>query len=337
MKSFGATEETWTPPDPDLITSLTFGVVHVSSLMRRSVWEAVGGFDEAFSAQEDLDFWTRVMAHGVQGRVLPHPLFWYRVRPRSNYSGALEPSAHRALMTRYYEKHRELLSPRTVELLVAKERFLLEQRTHHAGLLEQSNALREELQQVEHAIADVTERLKGLGLSAVDLGDLRRTSPISPVWGTDRGLPLDRYYIHGFLERHRSDVRGHVLEIKDRGYTTSYGGDRVEVSDVLDIDPANDCATIVADLTNADAIRENTYDCIILTQTLGLIRDVAAAIREVHRILKPGGVVLCTLPAAGRISCEGTELDSSPNRFRPMRSRWPGSATCSRVALFSTA
>jgi peptidoglycan/xylan/chitin deacetylase (PgdA/CDA1 family) len=55
-------------------------------------------------------------------------------------------------------------------------------------------------------------------------------------------------------------------------------------------------ATIVADLTSADQIPSNVFDCIILTQTLQFIYDVRAAITTLYLILKPGGVVLATFP-----------------------------------------
>ena len=37
------------------------------------------------------------------------------------------------------------------------------------------------------------------------------------------------------------------------------------------------------------------YDCIVLTQTLHLIFDFAAAVRTCYRILKPGGTLLLTV------------------------------------------
>jgi hypothetical protein len=64
--------------------------------------------------------------------------------------------------------------------------------------------------------SDDTEFVKLLG-----------TAPVSRNFGYDRGLPVDRYYIEGFLDRHKSDVRGHVLEVGDDSYTRRYGGDRV--------------------------------------------------------------------------------------------------------------
>lgn len=132
------------------------------------------------------------------------------------------------------------------------------------------------------------------------VGTLRRTTPLSNIWGFDRGTPVDRYYIERFLEEHRSDIRGRTLEVKDTAYTTRYGTE-LERSDVLDIDPLNPRATFVADLAAADSIPSNTFDCFILTQTLQLISDTRAAIDHAYRILRPGGVLLVTVPSISRI------------------------------------
>lgn len=136
----------------------------------------------------------------------------------------------------------------------------------------------------------------------VDFGDLYRKTPISSQFGFDRGLPIDRYYIEKFLIRHRHDIRGRVLEVGDRDYTEKFGGERVEISDVLHVDGQNPSATIVGDLTCAGHIRDNHFDCIILTQTLHLIYDVKAALQTVFRILKPGGTLLATVPGITQIS-----------------------------------
>ena len=137
----------------------------------------------------------------------------------------------------------------------------------------------------------------------VDFGSLRRLNPISSLFGYDRGRPIDRYYIEeDFLARHRDDIRGHVLEIGDASYTREFGGDQVAVSDVLHVDEGNPQATIVADLSSADHIPSDTFDCIILTQTLHLIYDVRSAIQTLHRILKPEGVLLATFPGISQIT-----------------------------------
>ena len=145
-------------------------------------------------------------------------------------------------------------------------------------------------------------------MDRVRLGILRRVTPISREFGFDRGQPIDRYYIENFLARHADDIRGRVLEIKDASYTRRYGGNRVEQSDVLDVAEDNQQATIFADLTRADHIPSDTFDCIIFTQTLQLIYDMHSAIRTLQRILKPGGVLLATLPSISQTGpAEGSE------------------------------
>jgi SAM-dependent methyltransferase len=143
---------------------------------------------------------------------------------------------------------------------------------------------------------------------------LRRTSPVSERYGWDRGKLIDRFYIEQFLEENRSAIRGRVLEVADANYTTRFGT-AVEQSDVLDIRSRNPLATFVEDLTIASGIPNATFDCFILTQTLQLIYDLRAAVKQVHRILKPGGVALATVPAIQRIG--RTHLDRDYWRFTP--------------------
>jgi SAM-dependent methyltransferase len=136
----------------------------------------------------------------------------------------------------------------------------------------------------------------------VRFGNLRRVTPISPLFGFDRGLPIDRYYIERFLSAYTLDIQGHVLEIGQDTYTRQYGGDRVTRSDVLHVMEGNPKATIIADLTDADHISSDTFDCIILTQTLQMIYDVRAALKTLYRMLIPGGVVLATFSGISQIS-----------------------------------
>jgi SAM-dependent methyltransferase len=132
------------------------------------------------------------------------------------------------------------------------------------------------------------------------LGTLRRTTPLSYSWGIDRGQPVDRYYIERFLESYSKDIRGNVLEIKDSGYTNRFGRGVLQ-RDVLDIDSSNPLATFVADLARAEAIPAESFDCFIITQTLQFILDLRAAAGHCHRILRPGGVLLATVPVVSRI------------------------------------
>ena len=133
-------------------------------------------------------------------------------------------------------------------------------------------------------------------------GDLRRVTPISSVFGLDRGIPIDRYYIEAFLSEHRGAVRGRVLEIGDRNYTIRWGEGRVLSSDVLHATRGNPEATLIGDLSTGVGIPNNAFDCMILTQTLPFIYDVSGAIRTIWSSLSPGGVALVTVPGISQIS-----------------------------------
>jgi SAM-dependent methyltransferase len=68
-------------------------------------------------------------------------------------------------------------------------------------------------------------------------------------------------------------------------------------------------ATIVGDLTDPDLLPEAAFDCVIVTQTLHLIYDMSAAVRALSAALRPGGVLLVTLP--GVSSVDGGEWRDS--------------------------
>ena len=139
------------------------------------------------------------------------------------------------------------------------------------------------------------------------LGTIRRLAPLSEHYGRDRGTPVDRYYIERFLADERRAITGRVLEVLNRDYTDRFGA-AVDRADVLDVDPSNVDATIVADLASADVIPSDTFDCFVLTQTLQYVYDLESAVAHVHRILRPGGTVLCSVPAVSRIG--RLEIDS---------------------------
>lgn len=136
----------------------------------------------------------------------------------------------------------------------------------------------------------------------VHFGDLQRVTPITRSFGFERGLPVDRYYLERFLTAHAEDVHGRVLEFGDNTYTRRFGGEQVTRSDVLHAAEGNPQATIVADLANAGQIPADAFDCVICTQTLQYLYEIRPAIRSLHQILKPGGVLLATVPGISQLS-----------------------------------
>jgi SAM-dependent methyltransferase len=127
--------------------------------------------------------------------------------------------------------------------------------------------------------------------------------PVSRHWGYERGTPLSRYFVDRFMEKHRADIRGHVLEIKNRRYADSLGRELSGV-DVLDIDTGNADANIHADLAAADIVASDSYDCFMVNETLQFVYDLHAAVRHCHRVLKPGGVLLVTVPCTAQCDRE---------------------------------
>jgi Methyltransferase domain/Glycosyl transferase family 2 len=120
--------------------------------------------------------------------------------------------------------------------------------------------------------------------------------PLSCLWGFDRGLPVHRYYLEQFLREFAPDIRGHCLEFQDPSYAPRFGGSAVEKLDILHIDNSNPVATVVADLTQPNNILSNEFDCIVCTHVLHVIVELDKAVSELYRILKPGGVLLVSVP-----------------------------------------
>lgn len=168
--------------------------------------------------------------------------------------------------------------------------------------------MKEELKRIAKRLLPLTARRDMVRYTClppvgwIRFGSLRRLTPISSEWGSERGLPIDRYYIEQFLANHTTDIRGHVLEVGTAEYTRAFGGDKVIKSDVLHVAEENPGVTIIGDLTQLEHIPSNEFDCIILTQTLQYIYDLYSAAKTLCRILKPDGVVLVSVPGISKIS-----------------------------------
>ena len=64
---------------------------HYCSLFRREVWRAVGGYHRNMIwGYEDWDFWIGCEEKGYVAKRVPEPLIFYRVKPQSMFTAALE-------------------------------------------------------------------------------------------------------------------------------------------------------------------------------------------------------------------------------------------------------
>lgn len=151
--------------------------------------------------------------------------------------------------------------------------------------------------------------------------------PLSQCYGYDRGTPVDRPYIDDFLTTNADLIRGDAAEVKDDTYLRRHGGNRITSITILDVDPDNPAATLVADLAAPDILPPAHFDCIVLTQTLQLLPDPAQTITTCARALKPGGSLLVTVPAVARISPSGRAADRwrfTPAGLRHLFTGWNG-------------
>ena len=298
----GAGEIVWTPAVLSRVAILsdTRSVPPVFAI-RHEVWHSLDGFDETLSGLVEYEFWLRLALAGQRASVLNHPLVG-RVLERElpEISDELRLQYFRAVL----DRHVPVLEQDMHELLISREIRFGQLRTAHRELLARRDQELAELDRLRAEAAHHRAYLQHHKHDAFDWGDFRRTDPVSRDWGYERGTPVDRRHIEDFLCAHSSDVQGTVLEIQEDDLTLALGGRRVISHDVLDIDESNPRATVLADLRAATEIASETYDCIILTQTLHVIDDMDAVLRECYRILKPEGVLLATLPAASRVCLE---------------------------------
>jgi glycosyltransferase involved in cell wall biosynthesis/SAM-dependent methyltransferase len=321
IQPLGVPPETLVRP-PDLLIRFLQDDVYTPSglLFRREVLEEVGGYEEAFAGMhEDGVVLAKIC--------LKWPLYasgevWYKYRqhPDSCCNQAIAAGRDRDALRAFLEWLEGYLEENehggTAVSDVVRE---LLDRARPGTPAARGAGVRTAVGTVLRRVRQVGDRLiparvrSWVGLVThgsrhappagwVHMGSLRRVSPISMFFGFDRGQPVDRYYIERFLDANRADIRGRVLEVGDREYTRRFGGDRVGRSDVLHARPGNPEATLVGDLCTGENIPEGAFDCIILTQVLPFVWDVPAAIRTAAGALRPGGVLLVTVPGISQIS-----------------------------------
>ena len=156
-----------------------------------------------------------------------------------------------------------------------------------------SLAVREELKQLIGPRWTTRLRCLVRGKEWPRWGNLRRVLPFSDRFGFDRGTPVDRYYLHRFLDAHRDLITGDVLEIQTDGYARRYGHDlgRVDSVDVV----ASFRPTFLCDLAHSgDVLPSSAYDCFLLPNTFQHLREPEAALAHALRVVKPGGVILAS-------------------------------------------
>lgn len=291
--------------------------MHATVLYRRNALAALGGFDARFRACEDYELYLRLAREGqiVAGAEVIAE-YRHHGANMSNNRPMMLKTALRVLdvQERYVAGNPELERARKAgrsqfRAFYAREQLgaVQEALASRRGIGHALSGLARMIRLVPFVTAKeaVMEMLKRLRMrlqhGSIDLGDLRRTKPISRHFGYERGTPVDRHYVEDFLTRHAGDIQGRVLEVGDNAYTLRFGGDQVAQSEVLHVDPNAPNVTYCTDLTEGAGISDGIFDCIVLTQTLHLVYDFAKAVATLDRVLKAGGVLLLTVPGVSSI------------------------------------
>lgn len=281
-----------------------------TSVMRRQDWLDEGGYDESLPSLEDLDLWLRWLSRGRPVTMVTRPLVSYVVERVALYRASWDGDPRAQAMTQLLHKHRGLFEAHIADVLAAREARLLAMAGRFRPLLAGRDVA---LAEIERIRAREHELLRGAPAAlTTPIGGETRVTPLARDWGFSRGTPVDRYYINAFLESCAEDVRGVVLDVQEPDNARRIGGDRITRVDVIDVEARNGRATVVADLRCAPNVPPASYDCIVLTQTLHLVDDMPAVVAECARMLRPGGVLLVTMPCASRLA----------NDYGPAHDHW---------------
>jgi SAM-dependent methyltransferase len=249
-----------------------------AAIFRRSMLDESGGFDESLAPLDDWDLYLR-LARSFGARC-HHAVV--------AESGAADP----------FRVEPDRAVPILWRILAREEEVVRtdERRRRTISVARRSWIDRYELDESD---SEVATRAPAVG--SLSLGDLRRVVPLDTNFGYSRGTPIDRYYIESFLGEHADDIRGRVLEVQENAYTHGFGAAAVERGDVLSLLPDNPRATMIGDLGRPEDFSEGTFDCAIITQVLHLVLDPRAAAGTLHRLLKPSGVALVTVPGISQV------------------------------------
>jgi SAM-dependent methyltransferase len=142
---------------------------------------------------------------------------------------------------------------------------------------------------------------------------LRRLHPLGA--GRLRGTPIVRHYWARFLAERRADIRGRCLEIGTTVTVRQYGGSAVERADALDLAAHGPEVTLVGDLSRADHLDGDTYDCFVNQFTMHTIADVESALYHSIRLLRPGGRLLVNFPCLEYYFPRGLDMGTGGTLF----------------------
>ena len=287
-----------------------------SALMRRTTVQQVGGFEERFRGlYEDQAFFAKLC--------LSEPVFVsgecsarYRQHSTSNCNstiGTEQPAAARLAFLKWLKEYQADQNLTGVTNSAAFLKKLWPCRYPKLDRL---------YQRARFGLpAKLFRRVQDLKIKSLSLPLirnlrwvlLRRLEPIGN--GLQRGTPIVRYYWERYLQEHLADIRGTALEIGTTDTIRRFGGIAVTRAEAIDLSPHSPEITVVADLSRADHVPSDRYDCFVNQFTMHLIYDAEAALYHSIRILKPGGVLLINFSCVDYYFPSGLDMGTGEPLF----------------------
>jgi hypothetical protein len=153
-------------------------------------------------------------------------------------------------------------------------------------------------------------------------GNLRRLDSFRASCGFGRGTVIDRYYMRNFFTGRAGAIRGVPGEVCKPTYCGKSGDDRVERIEIVDLDPACRCAALVADLSQNAGLPTDTFDCLVVMQTLQCIPQLERTLAVYVEALRPGGNLPVAVSALAAHDTNGRRRPITGGSGRPVCSPW---------------
>lgn len=124
----------------------------------------------------------------------------------------------------------------------------------------------------------------------------RGSIPFRPSMGSSKNrVTIGRRFITNFITQNRTQIKGDILEIGREVYKNKIPEQNINSYTCLDIEEHPD-VEIVADIQNMPQVGSGKFDTILCTQVLEHVPNPFLAANELHRVLKPGGRLIVTVP-----------------------------------------
>lgn len=133
----------------------------------------------------------------------------------------------------------------------------------------------------------------------VRFGDFRSLTPLGEGGYPQHAPRVDEYYVARFLSAHRAVIHGRICILDPLGYFDRYQKGQDNPWDDRDLSLASPEVVTIATVDELAKLPSDQFDCILAVHCLQFVWDLRSLLEQLHSLLKPGGLVLATMPGIG--------------------------------------